>query len=273
MPRFSYYCGLVHHRADFARGLPILVYHKVGPRPRGVRGRSLYIDPARFARQLRELRAAGFRDAGLDDAPGDGPRRVVITFDDGYENAFRNAAGPLAEAGFRAIQFLVPGLIGKRNEWDLPAYDAPERLMDAAQVRDWLAAGHGIGAHTMTHPHLCQLPPARAREEIVASKQALEDQFGVPVEHFAYPYGEWNEAVRDLVAGAGFRTASTTRAGVNRPTTPPLELLRYLACPPIRTPRQTFLRLLDRLAMASGVRRGPGSGLAEDGPAESGLCP
>ena len=98
--------------------------------------------------------------------------------------------------------------------------------MDAAQVREWLAAGHHIGAHTLDHPRLTQLPRRRRAEQIVSSKKTLEDLFGVPIEHFCYPYGDWNPAVRDWSA-AGYRTACTTDAGVNRPTDSPFALKRF----------------------------------------------
>ena len=34
---------------------------------------------------------------------------------------------------------------------------------------------------------------------------------GKPIAHFCYPYGDWNEPVRDLVMEAGYLTACTTR--------------------------------------------------------------
>ena len=51
--------------------------------------------------------------------------------------------------------------------------EAPAPLMDAAQVKDWLAAGHEIGSHTLTHPWLTRLPLSEAREEISGSKKKL----------------------------------------------------------------------------------------------------
>ena len=154
---------------------------------------------------------------------------MTLTFDDGFENVGRHGLESLRENGFRAIQFLVADLLGKTNEWEQREGEARERLMDAAQVRDWLAAGHEIGAHTCTHPRLSQLPLAGAREEIRASKAKLEDCFGTPIRHFCYPYGDWNPAVRDAVAEAGFSTACTTRPGLNRPGGDPLCLRRLTA--------------------------------------------
>ena len=226
------------------------MYHKVGLRPAGAIRKALYISPALFNRQINELRQAGFSSVTMNDAcatENNQTRRVVITFDDGFRNVLDHALNPLAENKFRAIQFLVAGLLGGRNEWDLPAGEVPEKLMDASQVREWMAAGHEIGAHTMTHPDLLKISPERAREEITAGKKSLEDTFGVPVEHFCYPYGSWNGQIRDLVAGAGFRTACTTEPGVNTSATNPFEISRWMARYASPRPKEVLARLVDRM--------------------------
>lgn len=214
----------------FDQGNPILTYHKVGPRPRRTRIKGLYVSTALFARQLRELRDTGFTNGALSDCAGPrADRRIVITFDDGYVNVLRHAPAPLAETKFKAIQFLVADLLGGCNEWDVPLGEAAEPMMDAAQVHAWLAAGHDIGAHTLTHPFLTQIPRDQAREEITASKKKLEDTFSRAIEHFCYPYGDWDPAVRDLVAEAGYRTACTTESGVNIAGSDPFALKRFTA--------------------------------------------
>ena len=237
----SYYTRLPPFAALFATGVPMLMYHKLGPRPRGVRLKGLYVGCGLFARQLAELRAAGFVTPPLAAPPGEAGnpgRRLALTFDDGFANVLRHGLEPLARHGFRAIEYLVAGRLGATNDWEERDGECREQLMDAAQVRDWLAAGHEIGAHTLTHPRLTQIPPAQAREEIAGSRHRLEDEFGVPVRHFCYPYGDWNEAVRDWVGEAGYATACTTVAGVNPAGTHPLALRRHLA-------RHRSLRLRD----------------------------
>jgi peptidoglycan/xylan/chitin deacetylase (PgdA/CDA1 family) len=228
------------------------MYHKIGPYPPNVRLRGLYVRLEVFLRQLDELHQAGFATcppaqasvpAGSNGTP---ERRVVLTFDDGFRNVFENALQPLAERQFRATQFLVSDYIGKINQWDLRDGEAQEPLMDAAQVRDWLRAGHRIGSHSLTHPRLTRLSLRDAQEEILASKKKLEDTFGVAVEDFCYPYGDWNEAVRDLVMEAGYGTACTTDYGVNSPATSPLELRRI----PVRHPSRSLKTLKARLEMA-----------------------
>jgi len=233
----GYYSTLGPFEEMFRTGVPILTYHKIGLRPRGVRLKGLYLSPKLFERQLAELREAGFASAPLESAANqtnNSARHVVLTFDDGYRNVVENALDLLAKNRFRAVQFLVVNFLGKANEWDLRAGEKPEPLMDEAQLRDWLSAGHEIGSHTLTHPRLTRLSLRDAKEEITASKKTLEDLLGRPIAHFCYPYGDWNERVRDLVVEAGYLTACTTRFGVNTRATPIFTLNRFTARYPSR---------------------------------------
>lgn len=237
IPAAANYESLRHFETTFARGLPALLYHKLDRFKTGVRRRGLYVSPRSFRAQMHELRVAGFRTAAAAAAePRAGERRIVITFDDGFANVFENALPVLHECGFRAINFLVSGRLGGLNTWDLADGERPERLMDAEQVREWLAAGQDIGAHSVTHAHLTRLPAAQAREEIVASKQALEDRFTCAVTDFAYPFGEMNPALRTLVAEAGFERAWSVEPGVITRGADPLALPRFPAVVSLRKP-------------------------------------
>lgn len=228
----AYYTSLPPFRTAFSTGLPVLTYHRLGRRQRGTRIKGLTVSAALFERQLAELRAAGITTATLDDlaahAPGK-PHRLAITFDDGYRSALDHALRPLAQHGFVAIQFLCAGLLGETNDWDLGPSDKAVPLMSVSEVREWLAAGHRIGSHTLTHARLTHVPLASAREEITASRKRLEDAFGVRVVHFCYPYGAWNATVRDLVIEAGYSTACTTEPGVNGVATDRFALHRFTA--------------------------------------------
>jgi peptidoglycan/xylan/chitin deacetylase (PgdA/CDA1 family) len=244
----GYYSELAPFRRVFARGNPILTYHKLGPRPAGVRLKGLYVSGRLFAKQLAELHAAGYQSGSLAECAGPFRKgRVVLTFDDGYVNVLAHGLKPLQQHRFTAVQFLVANLLGRHNEWDVLEGEAPEPMMDAAQARDWLAAGHDIGSHTLTHPFLTRIPLAQAREEITASKKRLEDTFGRAIEHFCYPYGDWSPAVRDVVMAAGYKTASTTDQGVNHRGDSPLELKRFTARYPSRNLKAIWSRLRARL--------------------------
>jgi peptidoglycan/xylan/chitin deacetylase (PgdA/CDA1 family) len=74
-----------------------------------------------------------------------------------------------------------------------------------------------IGAHTLTHPRLRQMPAAQAREEMARSLDAIADALGRRPVHFAYPVGDAASAgPREfaLAAELGLKTAFTTRPGV-----------------------------------------------------------
>jgi peptidoglycan/xylan/chitin deacetylase (PgdA/CDA1 family) len=230
----------------FQTGTPVLMYHKIAKRPRGVRLKGLYVNPDQFERHVQELKAAGFTTATMSElATATAPmeKKVVFTFDDGFRNVLENATRPLCNAGFKAIQFLVPNFLGKLNEWDLRDGEVPEPLMDEFQVREWMAAGHEIGSHSMTHASLTRLSVRDAREEVISSKKKLEDLFAISITHFCYPYGNWNEAIRDVVIEAGYQTACTTRFGVNTAETPRHTMHRIAA----RHPTRSLKALRERL--------------------------
>jgi len=232
-----YYSSLGPFRELFRTGRPLLTYHHVGPRLSGAHIKGLYVSAKLFARQAAEFKDEGFSTPGFDNVLAKGPageRVVFLTFDDGFCDVFENAMPVLQRHQFRAIEFLVADLLGKTSEWQRRDDDAAGPLMDAAQVKDWLAAGNEIGSHTLSHPHLTQIPIAQAREEIAASKKKLEDLFGRSVAHFCYPYGDWNAVVRDLVQEAGYRTACTVGTGLNEPGADPLALKRITARYPTR---------------------------------------
>lgn len=242
----AYFTHLPPFRGLFARGVPILMYHKLGPRPRHARLRGLYVDQALFRRQLAELRAAGYRSV-LPGAVRKGTSPgIAISFDDGFSNVFRYGMEPLHDHGFHAIQYLVVDQLGGQNRWEMTEGEVAQPLMDRGQVRDWLAAGHAIGSHTLSHPWLTRIARAAAREEIGASKKRLEDLFGVAIDHFCYPYGDWNPQVRDWVGEAGYRSACTTEFGVNGADADPLALKRIMARYRSRSLHALWLRLHDR---------------------------
>ncbi len=232
----QYFSSLKPFAALFAAGLPVLTYHKLGPRPRRVRLKGLYMGERLFARQLVDLRSAGFDSVRLRPpvacaAPN---RSIGLTFDDGFRSVLEYGLAPLAANGFTATQFLVADRLGGQNDWEVAEGETPASLMSLSEVREWLAAGHDIGSHSLTHPHLTQLPATQAREEISASKKKLEDLFGRSIEHFCYPYGDWNPTIRDLVSEAGYRTACTTESGVNFAGADPFALRRFTARYPSR---------------------------------------
>lgn len=75
-------------------------------------------------------------------------------------------------------------------------------LMTRAELQQLAAAGMTIGAHTLTHPILTQLPSELALNEIVESRSRLEAAVGREVWAFAYPFGDETSVTPEVVAMA-----------------------------------------------------------------------
>ena len=86
-------------------------------------------------------------------------------------------------------------------------------LMSAPTIRDLHRAGITFGSHSNTHPRLSSLSESKQRDQIFRSKAVLEDLLAEQVRHFCYPYGDYGRRTRDLVAEAGYASASTCRRG------------------------------------------------------------
>lgn len=191
------------------------------------------VSPQRFAKHMDMLTEAGFQMSSTRDleafvrGDADSLRNpVAITFDDGYTDNYENAWPILRQRGIPAAVFLVTGTMAGTNDW-MAAGGYPARpMMTWSQARELSAAGVDLGAHAVTHPRLTHLPTVAARAEIADSKKAIEDAVGVEIDSFAYPYGDANSRVRQLVGEAGFRLAFCTRPGFNRMGEDPLMIRR-----------------------------------------------
>lgn len=239
----DYYSELAPFVEHFGQGLPSLCYHKIERAPRGAKIKGLYLPADLFARQIAELKNAGFHfvPPGLPGGSGRKPD-ISVTFDDGFVSNWKRAMPLMKAHGVRGINFLVADRLGKSSDWESAEGGEARPLMEESQIREWLAEGNWIGAHTCTHPRLSRIPILQAKEEIVGSKKKLEDRFGLPIQHFAYPFGDYNFAVRDLVREAGFETASTMHRGVNTADTSAWELARWTARYPTRNLRSFLTR-------------------------------
>jgi peptidoglycan/xylan/chitin deacetylase (PgdA/CDA1 family) len=140
-------------------------------------------------------------------------KAVVVTFDDGSSCIYGQAMPILAKHGFPATVFMISGLVDGSNEWLRGAGFPERRMLSVAELRTLSAEGIEVGSHTVTHPWLSRIALERARAEVRDSKAQLEDLLGRQIEHFAYPYGDYSEAVREGVEEAGYSAACSTRWG------------------------------------------------------------
>lgn len=207
-------------RDRFVRRLPVLLYHHVGPPARGVRS-PWTVSPASFAAQVSWLARHGYVGIASSDWAAwclEGKplpeKPVLITLDDGYADIAEYALPVLRRHGFRATVYLVTARIGAANTWDQARGLAPLSLMGADQIRYWAGQGIEFGAHSRTHPDLTTIGQARVREEIEGSADDLQQLLGRRPVSFAYPYGAYNEFVKNAAANS-FTLAFGARPGLN----------------------------------------------------------
>lgn len=194
--------------------IAILAYHSIDDS-----GSVLSTSPQAFREQMDILDELGVRVLGLDEvrtAPRmnetAGPA-VVITFDDGFRNFYEWGLPILQRHRYPATVFLVTGYCGRANAWPTqPQHIERRSLLSWSEAREVCAAGISLGSHSRTHPDLTALSIGDAEQELAASRKTIEDLTGCSVETFAYPYGHFNEAVRQL-AGRYYSLACSTELG------------------------------------------------------------
>lgn len=213
--------------------LPILCYHNVAEAPKEAPFKLLYVSPEKFERQLWTLDRLGLRGVSTSEGTtrlhnGTSRGCVVLTFDDGYVDTLTTAAPLMKQYGFTATCYVVSGAVGTYNRWDADYVCERKPLMGREQLDQWLAAGMEVGSHSLSHPRLHELPPEVAQHEIAQSRTALRNLLGVPIEHFAYPFGAFSADILTCVRRAGYSSAVTVLPGIARASDDRLRLPRIL---------------------------------------------
>jgi len=204
-------------KSRLVRRIPVLLYHKIGVAPRGVRNPRSWVSPDRFSWQMNYLSRRGWRCI----APGAlaahyrgekeaDSKSILITFDDGSRSCYREAFPVLRSLGMTATVFIVSGQLGGRAVWDRNPDHPDDELLTIGEIRELAQAGWSIGAHSMTHSRLPTLSREEADREIRESKRRLEETLSMPIGTFAYPYGAFAPEHAGLVRKAGYETGFTT---------------------------------------------------------------
>lgn len=142
----------------------------------------------------RPLDAVSFNErySGYDAcALSNEENRIVITFDQGYENGYTaKILDTLKEKNVSAIFFLT-GDYAKKEE---------------ALVKRMIAEGHTLGNHGMTHSSLPTLSEAEAEKEIMSLHEYVLNNYGYEMQYFRFPCGEYSEAALETVQKCGYKT-------------------------------------------------------------------
>lgn len=126
-------------------------------------------------------------------------KRVALTFDDGTADFQHNVVPVLQEYGFPATVFLIGKVFEETNfqqdsdfTYEYMTTDTVRSLIDNEYVT--------LGSHTYSHPFLPDLSVDQQREEIIKGKESLENEFGVSIDRFCYPYFAHDSTAADIVA-------------------------------------------------------------------------
>ncbi|MFF9816431.1 polysaccharide deacetylase family protein [Streptomyces sp. NPDC014006] len=200
--------------------IPILNYHCVADYPAPWIA-EYTVTPGDFERHLDAI-ADGGRTvvpvARLADASRGRralPRNpVVITFDDGFADFADVAVPALAARGLPCTFFAATGSLEgrRRRETVFP----PHPMVSWSRLPELEEQGVEIGSHSHTHRDLDLADPRVAADEVVHSKELLEDALGHEIRSFAYPYGHFTPRLRREVAACGYDSACAVRGRLSR---------------------------------------------------------
>ena len=192
--------AVVEDRAYFP---PVLMYHDIKLLPMN----NFDVSLKDFRKQLKWLKTNGYKTLSMDefiDIVNSGKAfpqdSILITFDDGYADAFSYALPELKARDMKATFFINPWYIGKK------AKGYP--YMTEAELKSLASEPFiSIESHTTKHLHLDKIPPEQLISELVESKKYLEEITGKSIRSISYPFGDYNADVIAATKDAGYEVA------------------------------------------------------------------
>ena len=135
---------------------------------------------------------------------------VIITFDDGYSDLYKNVFPILQKYNIRVTLFAITDYLNL-----YPNY------LTWAQARELQSSGLvDIESHTLSHFNLVEkrLSTYETRNQLYGSKQAIEWYLKKPANFIAYPGGLYTQEIEDLTKDVGYKAAFTVDYGLSHQT-------------------------------------------------------
>lgn len=201
----SYISWIFQQNSD---GVPILAYHQVNDIDKN--SHTLTIE--QFDAQMKYLVDSGYSvitpDELLDNwnSGGNLPANpVVITFDDGHIDIYKNVFPILQKYNLRATFFVVTDYVNlypNHVTWD--------------QLREMQASGLAdIESHTLSHKKVTEIYSRdKLWDQLYGSKQAIEWYLKKPAKFIAYPNGLYTVEAEEISKQAGYRAGFTNEYGL-----------------------------------------------------------
>ena len=129
---------------------------------------------------------------------------IGISIDDADKSFYEVGWPRFKEMGFPVTLFVNTSTIHENNKnylnWD--------------QIRELVNEGVSIGAHSHSHYHMADLSIDEVRDEIEISNNIFLKELGSIPPLFAFPYGEANEEIINLLKEYKFKVAFGQHSGV-----------------------------------------------------------
>lgn len=189
--------------------LPTLMYHHIQDEAQAQEKNqlALTVETKTFKSQMEYLKAKGYRTLGMDaliaffDREVPVPKgSVLLTFDDGYDDFYKNALPVLNELGLKATIFVSTGLM------DNPGYLSWEEISQATP------SAYLFANHTWSHKNMQTTKEKIEFEILTADTQLAERALGT-AKIFAYPYGLVSEPAKKYLKELEYKLAFGTRPG------------------------------------------------------------
>lgn len=189
-------------------GVPVLNYHQVNDEKHSAL--TLHVD--QFREQMEYLHNQGYNTitlAQLYDYLENGTelpnKPIVITFDDGYVDNYKNVLPILKEYNMKATLFMIS------DAANTPGFVSTE------QMHQMEAGGFDIQGHTNHHKILTKIAPTELPDALLGGKTSLEGILGEPIEYLAYPGGFNDMLVQYVTKQSGYKMAFTVQPGTVQP--------------------------------------------------------
>ncbi len=201
----SFFAWLFDKEKD---GVPILSYHQVND----IDKNALTLTVEQFDAQMKYLVDNGYNvitpNQLLDSWEGNASlptNPVVITFDDGHVDIYKNVYPILKKYNIKATFFLVTDYVNL-----YPNYVTWEQAQEMQE--SGLA---DIESHTLSHRLLTDIKSRdKIWDQLYGSKQAIEWYLKKPTNYIAYPNGQYDLDVLDITKEAGYRAGFTVDYGL-----------------------------------------------------------
>ncbi len=153
------------------------------------------------------MRERGYRFVGLDELrrPQPPSRAIALTADDGYASQINHLHPLLRELGIPWSVFVLVGVLGRPNRWDLRGVGLRERHITAGEIRRLSDEGVTIESHGLSHRAMTALTDDELAKELEESRGVLRALSGQEVDAVAYPRGQVDARVARAAARAGYR--------------------------------------------------------------------